>query len=64
MLPITLPRALFSSVPVSRDSEPSRTTPGPETESAKWNSALIHFVIHAGAFPAETRHNTPFKKYS
>lgn len=32
-------------------------TVGPETEAAKYNSAIIRFIIYISAFPAVTRLN-------
>ncbi len=47
MLLIKLMMALFySSVPVSHEKCDSE----PETEAAKWNSAIIHFNIYTCAF--------------
>ncbi len=44
----------YSNVPVNRDSVTvSQHTQyqDPETETAKWNSAVIHFIIYTCAFP-------------
>ena len=61
VLLITLTMALFcSSVPVSHDSVTvSQHTQyqDPETEAAKWNSAIVSFIIYTCAFPTVTCHN-------
>ncbi len=40
----------YSSVPVSQQ----ELYQDPETEAAKWNSAIIDFIIYACAFPTVT----------
>ncbi len=55
---ITLTMAVFYlSVPVSQDSvtvSQHEQYQDPETEAAKWNSAIIHFIIYTCAFPTVT----------
>ncbi len=47
----------YSSVPVCHDSvtvSQYARYKDPETEAAKWNSAVIHFIIYTCAYPAVT----------
>ncbi len=47
----------YSSVPVSHDSvtvSKHVQYQNPETEAAKWNAAIIHFIIYTCAFPTVT----------
>ncbi len=66
VLVITLAMALlYSSVPLCHDSvtvNQHAQCYDPETEAAKWNSAIIHFIIYAGAFPTVTCRNVLCKK--
>ncbi len=50
----------YSSVPVSHDSvtvSQHAQYQDPETEAAKWNSAIINYIMCACAFPTETCQN-------
>ncbi len=46
--------SLYSSVPVSHDSVTVNQHQDPETEAAKWKSAIIHLMMNTCAFPAVT----------
>ncbi len=63
---LTLTETLFySSVPVSHDNGTASQHAqyqDPETEAAKWNSAIIHFIIYTCAFLTVTCQNVSYKK--
>ncbi len=49
--------SVLFSVPVSPDSvtvSQHEQYQNPETEAAKWNSAITHFIIYTCAFPTQS----------